>query len=164
MDVRHGTADDAPILLDLFDDAIAWLTARGQTGQWGSEPFSASPARVERIRDWAAGGGLWIAGEDAGAMVLGDAFDYVPPPDRPEVYVQVLLTRAARRGAGVGAALIAHAAALARAQGAEQLRVDCWAGVPELPARYEALGFERVGSFTAAGDWPGAVLRMPLWD
>ena len=62
---------------------------------------------------------------------------------------------------GVGAALTEHAAELARAQGAEQLRVDCWAGVPELPAAYERLGFTRTGSFDVDG-WPGAILVRAL--
>ena len=41
------------------------------------------------------------------------------------------------------------------------LRVDCWAGVPELPAAYERLGFARAGSFAVDG-WPGAILVRPL--
>jgi GNAT superfamily N-acetyltransferase len=168
MRLRHGSADDAPALLALFDDAIAWMVARGQTGQWGSEPFSAQPAQVERARRWAAGGGLWFALPDAGegdepvgAIVVGEAHDYVPPPDRPELYVQVLLTAHAWRGRGVGALLIDHARALARAAGAEQLRVDCWAGVPQLAAQYERLGFQPSGSFSV-GDWPGAILTQAL--
>ena len=97
----------------------------------------------------------------AGAIVLGDALEYVPPPDRPELYVQVLLTAASHRGQGVGARLVEHAAEQARAAGAEQLRVDCWAGVPGLPAAYERLGFTRVGSFEVKG-WPGAILARRL--
>jgi GNAT superfamily N-acetyltransferase len=164
MQIDRGSAADAARLLALFDDAIAWLVARGQTGQWGTEPFSARPAQAERVRGWAGNGGLWFAvadGADAGAIVLGDAHDYVPPPERPELYVQVLLTAAAFRGTGVGAALIDHAVDAARAAGAEQLRVDCWDGVPELPAAYTRLGFTRVGSFAVNG-WPGAILVREL--
>jgi GNAT superfamily N-acetyltransferase len=173
IEVRQGGPDDAGRLLALFDDAVGWLVVRGQTGQWGSEPFSARKGNVERARDWARDGGLWFAVgrngggqgdgagvphvEDAGAIVLGDAFDYVPPADRPELYVQVLLTRASWRGRGVGARLIEHAARVARGQGAERLRVDCWDGTPDLPAAYERLGFTRVGSFDVTG-WPGAIL------
>jgi GNAT superfamily N-acetyltransferase len=164
-EIEHGNAADAGRLLALFDDAVAWLVARGQTGQWGSEPFSARPAQAARARAWAAGGGLWLAvadgGADAGAIVLGEATDYVPPADRPELYVQVLLTAAAWRGQRVGARLIDHAVAEARALGAERLRVDCWAGVEALPAAYERLGFTRTGTFDVDG-WPGAVLVRPL--
>jgi len=167
LEIERGGAGDAERLLALFDDAMDWLVGRGQTAQWGSEPWSADPAKVERVRGWAEGGGLWLAvdgaGTTAGAIVLGDALDYVPPPDRPEVYVQVLLTAASHRGQGVGARLVEHAAEQARAAGAEQLRVDCWAGVPELPAAYERLGFTRTGSF-AVRDWPGAILVRPLTE
>lgn len=117
------------------------------------------------MRDWAAGGGLWFAvaedDEVVGALVLGDAFGYVPPPDRPEVYVQVLLTAPPWRGRGVGARLIEHAVAVARRRRAVRLRVDCWDGVPALASQYERLGFERVGSFRI-GDWPGAILTRAV--
>jgi GNAT superfamily N-acetyltransferase len=168
LEIQRGDAQDAPRLLALFDDAVAWLVARGQTGQWGAEPFSARQGRVARVRDWAAGGGLWFAvaagAVDAGAIVLGDAHDYIPPAGRPELYVQVLLTAAAWRGRGVGSRLIAHAAAIGRAGGAEQLRVDCWDGAAALPAAYERLGFTRAGSFDVDG-WPGAILtrRLEAW-
>jgi GNAT superfamily N-acetyltransferase len=164
MRIEHGTGADAGRLLALFDDAVAWLLARGQSAQWGSEPFSARPSSAERAQGWAAGGGLWFVVDgtaDAGAIVLGAAHDYVPPPSRAELYVQVLLTAAAWRGRGVGARLIEHAAELARAAGAEQLRVDCWDGVPELPRSYERLGFARSGSFDVGG-WPGAILVREL--
>jgi GNAT superfamily N-acetyltransferase len=165
LEIERGGEREAPLLLALFDDAIEWLVARGQTGQWGSEPCSADPARADRVRGWASGGGLWLAragaGAPAGAIVLGAAHDYVPPADRPELYVQVLLTAAAWRGRGVGARLIARAAAVARARGARRLRVDCWDGVPGLPAAYARLGFTRTGSFDVNG-WPGAILAMEL--
>jgi GNAT superfamily N-acetyltransferase len=79
------------------------------------------------------------------------------------LYVQVLLTASAWRGRGVGARLIAHADELAQRHGARQLRVDCWDGVPELPAAYERLGFARTGSFEVNG-WPGALLVRPVGE
>jgi GNAT superfamily N-acetyltransferase len=165
-DVRQGGAADALALLHLFDDAVAWMVRRGRTEQWGSEPFSSSPTRVQRVHDWAAGGGLWLAshpcaGDVAGAIVLGTAPDYVPASEVPELYVEVLLTASACRGRGIGARLVDHALALGRRRGASRLRVDCWAGDPALPAHYERLGFTRIGSFDV-GAWPGAILAMQL--
>lgn len=163
--VSPGGRDGAAALLALFDDAVAWLTARGQTGQWGSEPFSTRPRARARVEAFATDDELWFAvapdGRPAGAIVLGDAFEHIPPATRPELYVRVLLTASAWRGHGVGATLIDHAVERARAAGVEQLRVDCWDGVPELPRVYEGLGFTRVGEFTV-GDWRGAVLQMDL--
>ena len=141
MRIEHGTGADAGRLIALFDDAVAWLVARGQSAQWGSEPFSARPSSAERAQGWAAGGGLWFVVDgtaDAGAIVLGAAHDYVPPPTRPELYVQVLLTAAAWRGRGVGERLIEHAAELARAGGAEQLRVRLLGRGPGAPAELRA--------------------------
>jgi GNAT superfamily N-acetyltransferase len=161
LEIERGRAADADALLALFDEAVAWLVARGQTGQWGTRPFSAIPARRQRAAEWAAGGGLWFArdggGEAAGALVVGEAPGYVPPAEVPELYVIVLLTSTRWRHRGVGALLIDHAAELARRAEAARLRVDCWAGVPELQAAYERLGFERVGGFEVRG-WPGAIL------
>ena len=74
MEIRAGRPQDAAAVLALFDEAVEWLVARGQTGQWGSEPFSAIEARIARATEWAAGGGLRIAEHDAtvvGALVLG---------------------------------------------------------------------------------------------
>jgi GNAT superfamily N-acetyltransferase len=162
--IERGGAGDADRLAALFDDAVRWLVARGQPEQWGTEPFSASPKRMKRVRGWAAGGGLRFAVDDegdAGAIVLGKATPPAPPADRPELYVEVLLSAVRARGRGVGRVLVERGIAEARAAGAEQLRVDCFAGVPELAAQYERLGFTRTGSF-AVGDWPGAVLTMPL--
>ncbi|WCB92513.1 acetyltransferase [Baekduia alba] len=169
IEVVAGGPGDAPTLLALFDDAVAWLVARDQTAQWGSEPWSERPSSSARADEWAAGGGLRFARDPgaapdalpAGAMVVGEHMPYVPPPERPELYVMVLLVNAAYRRRGVGAALIATAEAEARAAGAEQLRVDCWAGVPGLPAQYERLGFTRTGSFEVKG-WPGAILERRL--
>ncbi len=163
--IRPGASKDAAALLDLFDDAVAWLVGRGQTGQWGSEPFSARTTNVARAQDWAESGGLLFAEDDhgkrVGAIVLGDAHDYVPAPTCPELYVQVLLTAPAWRGMGVGAQLVGYAADIARRRGAQQLRVDCWDGVPELPEAYQRLGFTRVGSLDVNG-WPGAILAQAL--
>jgi GNAT superfamily N-acetyltransferase len=163
MRIEQGDGPDAARLLALFDDAVAWLVARGQIGQWGSEPFSARPSSAERARGWAAGGGLWFAVDgaaDAGAIVLGDAHDYVPPPARPELYVQVLMTAAGWRGRGVGARLIEHAVDLARAAGREQLR-----GLLGRRARaageLRAARLTRAGSFDVGG-WPGAILVREL--
>jgi hypothetical protein len=45
MRIREGTPADAGAVLALFDEAVRWLVARGQTGQWGTEPFSSVDAR-----------------------------------------------------------------------------------------------------------------------
>jgi GNAT superfamily N-acetyltransferase len=163
MNIRPGRPEDARVILDLFDEAVAWLVARGQTGQWGTEPFSKFPARVERAEQWAASGGLYVAEDDAplGIVVLGAHAEWVEPPDRPERYVEALVTSRAHKGENVGGALIRHAIAETRTAGLDLLRVDCWAGAPGLVAWYEAQGFVKTSTFTVR-DWHGQVFAMDL--
>lgn len=162
--LRPGGPADEPALLALFDEAVTWLVARGQTGQWGSEPFSTQPQERRWVRTLANGGGLWIAeiaGTPVGALAIGAAPAHVPPSDRSELYVNLLLTSRRRAGMGIGGRLVEQAVRLAREQGVEQLRVDCWAGAPRLVRWYEDAGFTRSDTFELDG-WRGQVFAMEL--
>jgi GNAT superfamily N-acetyltransferase len=165
MKVRRGGPDDAAAVVALFDEAVEWLVARGQTGQWGSEPMSGNERMVARVHEWAAGDGLlWMAedeGRVVGALVVGARPEHVHPVDEPELYVELLLSSRALAGRGIGARLIAHAVELAREAGVGLLRVDCWAGAPDLVAFYERQGFVRDGTFDVGG-WIGQVFSMRL--
>ena len=164
--IRTGSAADAPAVVGLFDEAVAWLVARGQEGQWGTTPWSKRPELVARTHAWARGDGLRIAQEDGdatplGALVLGAHPPHVEPIDEPEAYVEALVTSRAHAGRRIGAQLVAAAAEEARAAGAAVLRVDCWAGAPPLVAWYERQGFVRSDRFEVEG-WVGQVFEMRL--
>src|SRR3954453_10936190 len=91
--IRAGDERDVPTILRLFDEAVEWLVARGQPGQWGDRPFSERPQNVEHAEQWAGGGGLRIAELDAnpvGCVVLGVAYPWVTPANEPELYLQAL--------------------------------------------------------------------------
>ena len=164
--IRPGIAADAPLLLALFDEAVAWLVARGQPGQWGTTPWSQRASAVGHVKTWARGPGLRIAEEESGAaplgaLVLGAHPPHVEPIDEPERYVEALVTSRQHAGRGIGARLVTAAADEARAAGAAVLRVDCWAGAPPLVAWYERQGFARSGTFDVDG-WIGQVFTMRL--
>lgn len=165
--IREGGAEDADVLVALFDEAVEWLTARGSSGQWGTELWSSLPDRVETERRRAAGGGLWIAedadGTPVGALVAKEkAPGYVPAASEPELYVTLLLTSRRRKGTGVGAALLEHARALAGGLGVGLMRLDCWAGGDgKLGAYYESQGFTPTEPFMVK-EWKGQVLEMRL--
>lgn len=163
--VRSGGPDDAGAILALLDERIAWLAARGWTGQWGAEPFSASARRVEQAQRWCTQGEVRAAERDGRVqafVVLGDHHDYVPAPDEPELYVQVLVAAAGPDARGAGAVLLDDAARIAASRGLARLRVDCYGGNDgRLVAYYRSQGFEPTETFTVK-DWPGQLLVRPV--
>ncbi|MFD1152156.1 GNAT family N-acetyltransferase [Saccharothrix hoggarensis] len=164
MEIRSGDLDDLPVIMAMLDEAVAWLAAAGRTGQWGSEPFSTQPRRVEGITAKIRSGTTWIAevdGVPAGGMTLtSTAPSHVTAAGEPEVYVSWLVTSRSFAGRGVGAALLAHAREEARRAGVGLLRVDCYAGSDgRLVDYYRRNGFEPVETFTV-DTWPGQLLAQ----
>jgi GNAT superfamily N-acetyltransferase len=165
--IREGSAADIGVVLGFMDEAVAWMVERGQTGQWGTEPISGRLSFVERIEAWQRAGGLRIAeadtGEPVGALVVGAAQPYVTEAAEPELYVILLVTSRRHAGEGIGAMLVERAVAEARAAGVGLLRVDCWAGAPQLVRWYEEQGFLPVERFHV-GEWEGQLFERRLAD
>ncbi|MEC3977815.1 GNAT family N-acetyltransferase [Amycolatopsis sp. H20-H5] len=162
-DIRHGGSGDYEALLGMFDDAVAWLVERGSAGQWGTEPFSAVPRQVARVRGMVDGEDLYIAevdGVPAGALVLGARSEDIPAVAEPEVYVRLLITSRKFGGHRVGARLIEFTLAEAGRQGVDLVRVDCWAGGDgSLVRYYQGQGFAPTVRFDVKG-WTGQVLEQ----
>ncbi|WP_228081228.1 GNAT family N-acetyltransferase [Streptomyces profundus] len=164
MKIRSGSPADVPLVLGMLDGAVEWLVARGWSGQWGTDPWSSRPRSVAKVERMIAEGEPWVAeidGEPAGTLTLTSGpGPEVAPAGEPERYVHLLATDRRFAGRGVGAALLAHAAAETRRQGVDLLRVDCYAGSDgRLVAYYTGQGFTPTETFTV-GDWPGQVLAM----
>lgn len=162
MEIREGGPDQLPVIVGMLDRAVAWLTARGRTGQWGSEPWSSRPQAVERVAQLLASGSPWMAKVDgtvAGTVTLAPVpAPPIRPATEPEVFVRLLVTDRRFVGHGVGAALLEHAAGEARRQKVSLLRVDCYAGGDgRLVRYYQDQGFQPTERFTV-DDWPGQVL------
>ncbi|WP_354641900.1 GNAT family N-acetyltransferase [Kitasatospora camelliae] len=171
MKIRGGDADSVAEILALLDGAVAWLVSQGRTGQWGTEPWSGRPAAVARLRETARECVVRLAvdeeGRTVGACVLAEeAPDHAPAVAERELYVRWLLTDRSRKGAGIGAALVADAVEETRARGISLLRVDCYAGGDRaLVEQYVRLGFTPTEAFELdrpEGPWPGQVLEIRL--
>lgn len=167
LSIRPGGPADLAWLLDLFDEAVAWMVARGQPQQWGAQPWSADPAARDRVAGLISGGGLRVArseGEDVGALIVGHAPPHVPAIDEAELYIELLLVSRRFAGRRIGERLVERAVAEARAWGVATVRVDCWAGAPTLVAWYEARGFTRAGTFQVdvRGGWHGQIFAMSV--
>jgi GNAT superfamily N-acetyltransferase len=163
--IRDGGGEaDTQWLLGLFDEAVEWMVARGQSGQWGTEPFSGSPRRTAMVEGMVDTGGLRVAeldGEAVAALVVGIAPLHVPPPDAPELYINLLLSSRRHAGKRLGTALVHHAVDEARERDAHQVRVDCWAGAPTLVRWYRDQGFVPTDTFDVDG-WHGQIFTMRL--
>ncbi|MFI5779973.1 GNAT family N-acetyltransferase [Nocardia sp. NPDC051570] len=164
MRIRLGTPEDAPAVLALGDETVAWLNASGNTEQWGTTPWTANERRKSTIRTRAVND-LRVLIDDTdsivGALAISETRQpYAPPADERELYVNLLLT--ARRHRGLGRALIDHAKREAAERGIDLLRVDCYAGGDgKLVRVYENYGFTRVTEFSV-GAWPGMLLALHL--
>lgn len=107
--IRPGDEADGPAVIAMFDEAVAWLVERGQTGQWGATPFSERPGIRERVYGFRADGGLHLAESDrepVGVLVVGPAPAYAPPAPVPELYIILLISSRRLTGRGIGGALV----------------------------------------------------------
>ena len=159
--LRTGSVEDLPSVAGLMDGAVRWLVSQGRTGQWGDQPWSASEAKVERIRCMIADNELLVLEHDGAvvaALVRGPvAHDYVPASAEPEDYVLLLVADPSVRGAG--RRLLDESWDRARAEGLRRQRVDCYAGDDgKLVRFYESAGFTRLAPFEVNG-WPGQLLE-----
>ena len=162
--IRSGDSGDTDTLLGFFDEAVEWLVARGSSKQWGTEPWSRVPKRIERVKGMAADPGLRIAvvdGEAAGALIVSEEHDpHVPAVDERELYIRLLITSRRFTGRRVGGRLLEYALDEARRRGIGLVRVDCWAGGDgELQRYYESHGFRPTVRFTVDA-WVGQVLEQ----
>ncbi|MCP1292783.1 GNAT family N-acetyltransferase [Chromobacterium sp. S0633] len=161
--IRRASAADAPAVLKIFDEIIAWFVAMGNAEQWGSEPWSSQPRQVERVVEACSLPGAWVAEEEGGAvlavLVLGEAMPYAPAATEPEIYVRLLVASRRSGARGVGRRLMAFADEQARLAGVKRLRVDCYGGGTGALARfYESCGYERIAAFDVDG-WPCQLLE-----
>ncbi|CAB3891021.1 MULTISPECIES: GNAT family N-acetyltransferase [Achromobacter] len=164
--IRRARVEDAPAVLRVFDEVIAWFVDMGNEGQWGSEPWSALPKRIANVTEACALPGAWVAEEPGGgihgALVLGASMPYVPAATAPEIYVRLLVASRDDRARGLGRRLLAFADEQARAAGVERMRVDCYGGGSGALVRfYESCGYERISTFDVNG-WPGQLLGRTL--
>lgn len=172
MKIRTGGPDDAADILSMLDSAVAWLVSQGRTGQWGDQPWSTRPEAADRIRGYTRDFLVRIAededGRTVGACILAEEIPaYATKADEPELYIRHLVTDRARKGSGIGAALIADAVEETSRRGIGLLRVDCYAGDDRrLVQQYVRLGFTPTDAFEVErpdqSPWPGQILEIRL--
>lgn len=135
--------DDLPIVIEILNEAAAWLNARG-IAQWphplGERMWQITARGIEQSQVYLA-----RAPQDGQAIATlrlewTDSEYWLDDPD-VAAYVHSLAIRSQVHGQQVGAALIGWAKDRARAAGRPFLRLDCAGENAALCAYYERLGF-----------------------
>lgn len=171
VDLCIATGADTDAVVALYDEAVAWLVARGRSDQWGATPFSSRPAIVAMIRARAESGTMWVARSPKqllGATVIGSqAPHYIDhPAEGPEIYISGMIASRAPNARGIGRVLLEHAAETARRASIDLLRLDCYAGSDgRLVAYYESVGFSQVDRFAIelmGSTYSGCLLEQRL--
>jgi GNAT superfamily N-acetyltransferase len=167
--IGPAESGDAVCILDISDEAAAWLVEHGMSEQWGAEPPSSEPTFVARVSSWISDGEAVVAidsnGDVHGYAVTGS---FPPPYMDPIVakravedayYVYTVASRMRPESRGAGRSLLMWAVEQARSFGVTYLRLDCWAENVQLRAYYQNLGFEEWDTYVVEG-WPGVVMGL----
>ena len=115
MKIRRGGPGDAGAELALFDEAVAWMVARGPSGQWGTEPIRATRRWSPGCSAWRPAGAVDGRGRrrDRWRVPRREGREPHTAADEPERYVELLLC--SRRPAGRNGAPLLEPAAGSRA-------------------------------------------------
>ncbi len=139
-DLGFARPQDAPEIAEVLQEAARWITT------WRAQLWDPALLGEDFAAPFIARGELLTIRADGeiAAVTILEPEDPLFWPDRPRgeaAYLHKLAVRRAYAGKGLPAALIDHAADLARAQGRDRLRLDCH---PDLAHFYQRLGFHTV--------------------
>ncbi|MQY25023.1 GNAT family N-acetyltransferase [Nocardia aurantia] len=157
--IRQGRPADLGTICRLRLQRASWLAARGsdqwtrQAGGLSIEVFAAAVGHsLRRGESWIAEAG----GEPVGTVTVNDRADaglWSPAELAEAVVVHYMIVDLRCAGRAVGANLLAHAAALARARHRTWVRLDAWTANTALHDYYRRAGFRLVR--IAASAMPG---------
>ncbi|MCX4093020.1 GNAT family N-acetyltransferase [Nocardia sp. alder85J] len=148
--IRQASPADLGVICRLRLQRTAWLAARG-SDQW-SEPAGGLPIQVfaRGVARSLRAGETWMAeagGEPAGTITVNDRADeglWSPGELVDALIVHYMIADLRFTGWGIGASLLAHAAALARARRRTWVRLDAWTTNTALHDYYRRAGFRLV--------------------
>ncbi|MFC8527940.1 GNAT family N-acetyltransferase [Nocardia sp. NPDC057227] len=170
--IRRARRDELALLCLLRLRRTRWLVARGQD-QWTAagrgldiEAFALAAGRaIERGHTWVAE----LDGDVAGTITVDRRADrhlWTPAELAEAVIVHFMIVDAAFAGRRIGHRLLAHAAALARGDGLDWVRLDAWTTNRSLHAYYRNAGFRLVRIAGPATLGPSCALferRVDSW-
>lgn len=148
--IRQARSADLGTICRLRLQRMVWLAARG-SDQWTRQGRGLPIERFARVVARAVTAGeTWIAeadGQSAGTVTVNDRSDpglWSLGELAEAVIVHHMIVDVRFAGRRVGAALLAHAGALARARSRDWVRLDAWTANTDLHEYYRANGFRLV--------------------
>jgi GNAT superfamily N-acetyltransferase len=167
--VTRANVSDVPGVLAVFDEAVAWLTQKGLSGQWGTTPFSAIPNMHNQFIDWIHDGTLYVArlnGTVEATIVLTDqapkyAAHLWHSFPSTALYIEAFAATRSPQGRGVGLALLKWAEKYGKESGKTMMWLDCWADNPDLCKYYEQAGYEARG-LLVVNEWRARLFAKQL--
>lgn len=159
--VRHAGPADVSIIVELMEDARAWLASSG-SDQWQYAP------RVDRIQAAVAAGSAWIAESDhrpvATITIDGNAdpefWTWEDDPDSA-MYVHRLVVNRSAAGRELGTALLDWSSRRASAAGLRWQRLDAWASNEDLHRYYQTRGWTHLRTVRLPHRGSGALFQRP---
>ncbi|HJT56732.1 MAG TPA: GNAT family N-acetyltransferase [Ktedonobacteraceae bacterium] len=160
--IEQARPDDLDTVIDILEEAAAWLTSRG-IDQW--RPGSFLEARYETIAKQVNRGEVYLAtlnGKPVGTLTLQweDKGFWGDVPD-DAAYVHRIAIRRAYAGKELGYHLLQWAESTAAASGKNFLRLDCMAENVALCEYYERANFESRGEIQGKG-WRGRLYEKRI--
>jgi GNAT superfamily N-acetyltransferase len=157
LSIRRATLDELPIVLDILDDAAAWLRKQG-IDQWPGSFSGDDTWRIDRIRSYIENGCTYLVENEAGeasatfSLTRGADPQFAHGwPDGPDSggYVFRMAVRRKSAGQNIGSKILSWAGDEVRRWGRPWLRLDAHRQNLALQRYYEQRGFVKVGEVTA---------------
>ncbi|MFB7263896.1 GNAT family N-acetyltransferase [Streptomyces nojiriensis] len=168
MEVAEGSPDDLRDFLAMFHDHSSWLVPVQYVNLLEALEWEEPPPIVKQVLRHIRAGQARICRDlltriTGGSVLTGEAPEFAPPVEEPELYLHFLVTRVRFRQFSM-AALVADARVEAARRGARLLRTHCWIGGDGRMLReYEELGFTATLEFEELRSdgslWPGRMLQ-----
>lgn len=166
LQARRADVHDLDLVLEMIDDAAAWLQAKG-TDQWAL-PWPSRKSRDNRVLRGLQQGKTWLVecgSAPAATITCRQHGNHDLWADherkRPALYVSRLIVARKHAGLEIGRDLVDWAALRAQSDwGAQCVRIDVWTTNKALHSYYENRGFRfsRIATGLESKNYPSAAL------
>ncbi|GIP56692.1 N-acetyltransferase [Paenibacillus woosongensis] len=149
--VRPALHEEAPIILDLWQNSARWLNSKG-IYQWRPEYFNLEQV-LEFMND---GSDVYLAewnNEIVGTYILtwSDPFIWQELDNSESGYIHRFAVHREYRGLDIGKYLLKNAEQQIRLKGKTWIRLDCMAENPRLNQYYRDCGFQYIRRIDGEG-------------